>query len=180
VKTIREFRNRLFHHEPAWKRFNVSNELDASQHLQEKIDRIEELIILIHPEKTKLLVKNGFFPTTRRLCTVDEIRRYQQMHKRSRIGTMRKLQAAVDAAQPTTGPSRLLLLAERRDAFWFPLFLSSSAAVSRPGGHYLAPLLEEVAPLVGEFRRIADCMGETRLDHLTRRVGLLRGPVAER
>lgn len=98
VKTVREFRNRLFHHEPAWKRFNVATESDAIQHLQEKIDRIEELITLIHPEKTKLLQRNGFLPAARRLCSAEEIRRYQKLHKRNRIGTLRKLQAVIDAA----------------------------------------------------------------------------------
>jgi hypothetical protein len=29
VATLREFRNRLFHHEPAWKRFGVLTEADA-------------------------------------------------------------------------------------------------------------------------------------------------------
>jgi hypothetical protein len=33
VSTIRDFRNRLFHHELAWKRFGVLTEADALQHL---------------------------------------------------------------------------------------------------------------------------------------------------
>ena len=55
VTTVRDFRNRLFHHEPAWKRFGVHTEADALQHLQEKIGKIESLVALIHPENLRLL-----------------------------------------------------------------------------------------------------------------------------
>ena len=55
VATLRDFRNRLFHHEPAWKRYGVLSEPDALQHLREKIGKVESLLALIHPENLRLL-----------------------------------------------------------------------------------------------------------------------------
>lgn len=98
TKTTREFRNRLFHHEPAWKRYGVKSPADAIAHLEEKVDRIESLISLIHPEKTNLLVRNGFLPAARRACSMAELRRFQRSHRPHKIGTMRKLIAAVDTS----------------------------------------------------------------------------------
>ncbi len=98
AKTVREFRNRLSHHEPAWKRYGVVTEVDAVLHLREKIARIEELLALVHPEKLRLLERNGFLPAARRTCSIDELRRCQLAHRRSKVGTMRKLQGVVDLA----------------------------------------------------------------------------------
>lgn len=66
---MRDFRNRLFHHEPAWKRFGVHTEVDALQHLQEKISKIESLVALIQPENLRLLERNGLLRAARRACT---------------------------------------------------------------------------------------------------------------
>ncbi len=57
VATLRDFRNRLFHHEPAWKRYGVQTEIDALQHLQEKISKVESLLTLIHPEILSVLIQ---------------------------------------------------------------------------------------------------------------------------
>ncbi|MDR2215918.1 MAG: hypothetical protein LBE59_08770 [Nevskiaceae bacterium] len=84
VATLREFRNRLFHHEPAWKRYGVLTQADALQHLQEKIGKAESLLTLIHPDSLRLLQVNGFVQDARRACSVEVIRRFQhvaQVHK---------------------------------------------------------------------------------------------------
>lgn len=96
VSTVRDFRNRLFHHEPAWKRFGVLTEADALQHLQEKIGKIESLIALIHPENLRLLERNGLLDTARRACTSHEIRRFQHLTQTHKVSSMNKLQALVD------------------------------------------------------------------------------------
>jgi hypothetical protein len=96
VSTVRDFRNRLFHHEPAWKRFGVHTEADALQHLQEKIDKIESLIVLTHPEKLRLLERNGLLRIARRACTSHEIRRFQHLAQTHKVGSMRKLQELID------------------------------------------------------------------------------------
>lgn len=88
VATLRDFRNRLFHHEPAWKRYGVQTEADALQHLQEKITKVETLLALIHPENLRLLQVNGLLRKAHRACTADEIRRFQRQAQTHRIGSM--------------------------------------------------------------------------------------------
>jgi hypothetical protein len=90
---LRGFRNRIFHHEPAWKRFGVITEADAIQHLWEKIAAIEDLLGLIHPENIRLLEKNGLLRAAERACSSGEIRRFQHLAK---THTVRSL---VDLAQ---------------------------------------------------------------------------------
>lgn len=96
VSTIRDFRNRLFHHEPAWKRFGVLTEADALQHLLEKIGKIESLVALIHPENLRLLERNGLLATARRACTSHEIRRFQHLTSTQKINSLNKLRDLVD------------------------------------------------------------------------------------
>lgn len=96
VSTVRDFRNRLFHHEPAWKRFGVVTETDALAHLQEKIRKIESLVALIHPENIRLLEKNGLLADARRACTAHEIRRFQHLAQVHKINSMGKLRTVVD------------------------------------------------------------------------------------
>ncbi|TAM49063.1 MAG: hypothetical protein EPN57_26510 [Paraburkholderia sp.] len=66
------------------------------RHLQEKLDKIESLIALIHPEKLRLLERNGLLRTARRACTSREIRRFQHLAQIHKIGSMRKLQELID------------------------------------------------------------------------------------
>jgi len=91
VATLREFRNRLFHHEPAWKRYGVQTEADALQHLHEKIDKAESLLALIHPENLRLLQINGLLRDARRACTSVEIPRFQHRLQSRRSHSLRRL-----------------------------------------------------------------------------------------
>jgi hypothetical protein len=96
VSTLRDFRNRLFHHEPAWKRYDVQTEADALQHLQEKIGKAESLLALIYPESLRLLQVNGFLQDAHRACTVGEIRRFQHLAQVHKINSLGKLAQLVD------------------------------------------------------------------------------------
>lgn len=96
VSTVRDFRNRLFHHEPAWKRFGIFTEADALTHLQEKIGKIESLMTLIHPENLRLLERNGFLHTARRAATSQEIRRFQHLTHTYKVNSLVKLKTLVD------------------------------------------------------------------------------------
>ncbi|MBR8653524.1 CAAX protease [Achromobacter sp. Marseille-Q0513] len=91
AKTLRDFRNRLFHHEPAWKRYGVLTEADAVRHLQEKITTAERLLALIHPENLRLLQVNGLLQSARRACSTEEIRRFQHRTRVHRIRTLGQL-----------------------------------------------------------------------------------------
>lgn len=88
VATLRDFRNRIFHHEPAWKRYGVLTEADALQHLQEKIGKVENLLTLIHPENLRLLQTNGLLRDAHRVCTSAEIRRFQHLAQTHRIDSL--------------------------------------------------------------------------------------------
>lgn len=96
VSTVRDFRNRLFHHEPAWKRFGVLTQEDALAHLLEKISKIESLMALIHPENLRLLDRNGLLDTARRACTSHEIRRFQHLTRIHKVNSLGKLRVLVD------------------------------------------------------------------------------------
>jgi hypothetical protein len=96
VMTLREFRNRIFHHEPAWKRYGVLTEADALQHLKEKISKAEDLLALIYPENLRMLEVNRFVPDAHRACTADEIRRFQHLAQTHKINSLGKLAQLVD------------------------------------------------------------------------------------
>lgn len=81
VATLRDFRNRLFHHEPAWKRYGVQVEADALAHLREKVSKAEQLLRLIQPESLRLLAVNGLLQNAYRACDAAEIRRFQHLAK---------------------------------------------------------------------------------------------------
>lgn len=94
VKTVREFRNRVSHHEPVWKRFGVRDEAEAIAHLHEKIGKIKQLVSLISPEKEQLILKNGLLSNAERMCSISELRRFQhniETHKVKSISKLSKL-----------------------------------------------------------------------------------------
>jgi hypothetical protein len=101
VSTLRDFRNRIFHHEPAWKRFGIVSETDAVRHLCEKISRIEELLRLIHPENVRLLQVNGLLKSAYRACSSDEIRRFQHLAQTHPVNTLENLAALVQRSEST-------------------------------------------------------------------------------
>jgi hypothetical protein len=98
VATVRDFRNRLFHHEPAWKSYGITSEAGAVQHLHEKLQRIEELLTLIHPEKLRLLRRNGLLAAAYRACSISELRRFQHAAPEHRIQSTAKLARIVQQA----------------------------------------------------------------------------------
>jgi hypothetical protein len=117
VTTVREFRNRVFHHEPAWKRFGVLNEADALAHLVEKIRKIEELITLISPEKTELLRKNGILQRAYSACTSAEIRRHQHSGVIHKVASMSKLAHVVELAQLNSSIEKICIYGKAKRVF---------------------------------------------------------------
>lgn len=95
TKEVREFRNRMFHHEPAWKRYGVASPQDAIALLHEKLDRIEQLISLIHPDLKRMLNVNGQIGSARRAMSLSEIRRLQHLVKARSVKTITGLQAVL-------------------------------------------------------------------------------------
>jgi hypothetical protein len=91
VKAVREFRNRVSHHEPVWKRYGVHSEKDAISHLHEKLAKIQELVSLVSPEKYQLIKKHGLLSAAERVCTIEELRYYQRNFETNKVKSIAKL-----------------------------------------------------------------------------------------
>jgi len=117
VATLRDFRNRLFHHEPAWKRYGVQTEGDALQHLQEKLGKVESLLTLIHPENLRLFQVNGLLQDAYRACTSGEIRRFQHLTKVHKINSLEKLALLVNRSGMENSALEAVVLRGRQPQF---------------------------------------------------------------
>lgn len=96
VKTVREYRNRVFHHEPAWKGYGVVNQEDAIRHILEKLNKIEQLIELISPEKLELLNKNELISKAYRAASESELKRCQHIIKTHNVKSILKLSQVIE------------------------------------------------------------------------------------
>lgn len=117
VKTVREFRNRIFHHEPAWKKFGVQNENDAITHLHEKISKIEELIYTIAPEKKNLLDKNKIIENAYRACSISEIRRFQHKIAVTKVKTISKFTNVAKRAIAKNSVEKMVVYGDKKRTF---------------------------------------------------------------
>ncbi|MDV2451609.1 hypothetical protein [Xanthomonas hortorum] len=95
VKIVRAFRNRLSHHEPAWKRAGVVTENDAISHLHSKLGQVMELMALINPEQASLMRLTGLIGDAERACSALELRRFQLGTKDQIVRSGRNFAAAV-------------------------------------------------------------------------------------
>jgi hypothetical protein len=78
IKEIRDYRNRLFHHESIWiKDPSVTDATTAINSIRKKINRIQMLITAIEPRMDEVLTKIGVFDCARRICTVTELDIYR-------------------------------------------------------------------------------------------------------
>lgn len=117
VSLVRNFRNRVFHHEPAWKRFGVTNEQQAVTHLHEKIGKITELISWISPDKIDLLEKSGVIRTAYRACSVAEIERFKYQCKTNTVNSMVKLLKVAEAASAGNEVLQIALYGKRKQIY---------------------------------------------------------------
>lgn len=107
VKTVREFRNRVSHNEPVWKKYGVTTENDAIEHLHEKIDKILQLLALVSPEKKLLLEKNKIVDRAYRACSLGELRRFQHNIATHNVKSMSKLCRLVQSAREANTVERV-------------------------------------------------------------------------
>lgn len=78
VKELRDYRNRLFHHEPIWtKEPTVVNARTAIDTVRRKINKIEGLLNAIDTRKVAILDKVGVINHARRICSEDELNIYR-------------------------------------------------------------------------------------------------------
>lgn len=77
IRELREYRNRLFHHEPIWvKAANVTDAATAVDTVRIKIRRIEELIEIIDPDVHRIMALTGLFSHALRISSVQELAIY--------------------------------------------------------------------------------------------------------
>ncbi|MNX45166.1 Abi-like protein [compost metagenome] len=117
VATLRDFRNRLFHHEPAWKRYGVLTEADALLHLQEKIGKVESLLALIHSENLRLWQANGLLRDAYRACMAGEIRRHQHLAEVHKVNSLGKLAKLIDRSAYDNSALEASVYKRRRQRF---------------------------------------------------------------
>lgn len=117
VALVRKFRNRVFHYEPAWKRFNVTDEQQAVAHLHEKIGKITDLISWISPEKIDLLEKSGVIRTAYRTCSAAEIERFKYQCETSTVNSMAKLIKVAEAASAGNEVRQIAVYGKRKKIY---------------------------------------------------------------
>jgi len=79
LKEIRDYRNRLFHHDCIWIKSKSVDAQTAIESIREKINIIEKLIIAISPATYKALDAWGLFTAARRVCSVEELKMYTHL-----------------------------------------------------------------------------------------------------
>jgi len=117
VSLVRTFRNRIFHHEPAWKRSGVTDEQQAVIHLHEKIGKLTELISWISPEKIDLLEKSGLVGTAYRACSLAEIKRFKHQSRTSTVNNMSKLIKLAEVARSGNEVLKIAIYGKRRAVY---------------------------------------------------------------
>lgn len=117
VNLVRKFRNRVSHHEPVWKRFNVTDEQQAVAHLHEKIGKITDLISWISPEKIDLLDKSGVIKTAYRACSMAEIERFKYQSKTSTVNSMTKLIKLAESASSGNQVLKIVVYGKRKGVY---------------------------------------------------------------
>ncbi|WP_417511090.1 Abi family protein [Methylophaga sp.] len=71
IEEIRNFRNRVFHHEPFWS--GTNNQTTAIDSVRAKINKIETLLSSIDSRKRDIMVDVGLFMHARRVCSLQEL-----------------------------------------------------------------------------------------------------------
>jgi hypothetical protein len=90
VSEIRPYRNRLSHNEPLWKGTDVNNERSALEFINQKINKIEELLIIISDEKSKFLQIPRLIDKARALATKEALDSYRYRAKQQQLSLRHK------------------------------------------------------------------------------------------
>lgn len=76
ITEVRNYRNRLFHHDCIWIKSKSVDQRTAIDTIREKINTIEKVIRVVSPASQKALSTWGVFNNARRVCSVDELQIY--------------------------------------------------------------------------------------------------------
>lgn len=75
--SLNKFRNRLFHHEPAWKGRNTKNRADAIQYLLKMFNEHMDAIYLLSTSKRELIAVLGFEERFTQECDIKSLERFE-------------------------------------------------------------------------------------------------------
>jgi hypothetical protein len=73
INELREYRNRLFHHDCIWIKSRTTDARTAIDSIREKINLLEKVLYAISPATVAALKKWGVFENARRICSVQEL-----------------------------------------------------------------------------------------------------------
>lgn len=76
INEIRDYRNRLFHHDCIWVKSKSTNTQNAVDSIREKINLIEKLIICLSPPTANALQKWGTIEHSRHMCSINTLTIY--------------------------------------------------------------------------------------------------------
>ena len=79
LKEIRDYRNRLFHHDCIWIKSKTVDAQTAIESIREKINLIEKIIRAISPITCNALNAWGMFENARRICSTSELAIYTNL-----------------------------------------------------------------------------------------------------
>ncbi|RSD31714.1 Abi family protein [Vibrio pectenicida] len=77
--SLNKFRNRLFHHEPAWKGRQTKNRLDAVQYLLKMFNEHMDAIGLLSTSKRELIAVLGFEERFTQECDIKSLERFESI-----------------------------------------------------------------------------------------------------
>ena len=81
INEIRDYRNRVFHHEPIWMKGTTHglNSVRSIQTIRQKINKIEDLIKIIGNDVNQCLQDANIFKNVRRVCSINELEVYHDV-----------------------------------------------------------------------------------------------------
>ncbi|WP_313130466.1 MULTISPECIES: Abi family protein [Enterobacteriaceae] len=98
IETIRSFRNRISHNEPAWTLGSVGNKQDVVDKLIEKLNDMMELLYWISPKFKKYVVDIGIDSRIRQILSIRELDRYMHSYKRYDINDLQQMSDLLSAS----------------------------------------------------------------------------------
>ncbi|UTH75640.1 Abi family protein [Chromobacterium sp. IIBBL 290-4] len=92
VREIREYRNRLFHHDKIWVSSSSGgvNDIGAIESIRRKINKMELILSAIDQRLLSLLEKVGIVSQARRVCAMDQLNIYRYAHAEPKLTAKKK------------------------------------------------------------------------------------------
>lgn len=103
VNELKEYRNRLFHHDCIWVKSKSTSSKNAIDTIRHKINLIEKLMLSISPATTRALQVWGAFSHARRVCSTHELALYTKVKPNFTLNnsSLKEIQACLGASIET-------------------------------------------------------------------------------